>query len=600
MTSNRFRWRSFVGVIAVIFVALVGCSDSDSAGAEDLDNQNNATAPNDSHSHFMVPAGSSTIEGEVTGDIEPKVFLYDRDTADPVDNRQVEFRVLENGDESDEHAPTLAVGNAATDSSGAAAVDAFLGTEEGVWTIRADSSSSNAVDFEVVVGPAESGDVEVTPINASPTLMPLSDVDLRLYRDIHFDCEYFEPLGPQNEDTLAEEFTPFTDDAVTFENLGTGNRYVISAVARGDQGQVAAGGCVGSVLVEDEQTTEVDIMLQLVPLNPTGTYDVISHWDFTEALADSGPAGSVIVRVLDIFENPGEAIYDEIINLIGELVGSIISNTFDFFLSATGLDSTFQNMIDDFIENNDGLSQVWQAGGDLRDVVADLEVQSELSIGKLATDFEFRGQDNWLGITLYWTWDCEEGAPDDCGAIDLAADGDGEFAELGVLSSDWNGRVAAYNQLQIDQHTVSLRYGRLIMYVLNDVILPTITDGNATSMSEAFSYWFGCDSLAESLIPDDEICAANFCLEATTVADFCDTAVSTVFGFADILIDNLEFDMGLRLGGEGVLIEETSNGIVDRIEDGYYQGVIEDSADGTPTTSSFEATWEAVRQSSDE
>ena len=587
-------------VLLLLSLLLTGCSDTDgeSAIGPGEGGEDDSTRPSEEHRFFMFPAEGFTVEGEVTGDARLKVFLYERSSGEPADNVEVSFSLRPSGDEEhDANAPTLGVANAFTDANGAASADVFLGTQEGVWTFRADHPRSNAVDLELVVGPAESGGIKVTPINASPTLMGLSDVDLRLYRHSHFDCQYFSPLGMQDDSFLADEFVPFTEQSVNFDNLGTSNRYVVTAVARGEHGQIAAGGCVGSIVVQDGESTDVEVMLQLVPLNPTGLYDVLSHWDFTDALADSGPAGSVIVRVLDIFENPGLSIYNEIISLIGNLVGGIISATFDTFLSLTGLDTTFQNFINDFIEGNEGLSQVWSAGRDLRDVVANLEVHSQLSIGKLAHDFEFRGQDNWLGITLYWTWGCEEEDGPDCGAVELAADDDGEFATLGVLSSDWNGRVAAYDQLHIDQHTVSLRYGRLIIYMLNDVLLPAVTDGNANSMSEAFGYWFGCDSIAESIIPDGEICAANYCLEATTVANFCETAVSTVFGFADILIENLEFDMGLRLGGEGRLVEETSDGMVDRIVDGYYLGYIEDSADGTPTSSSFTATFDAVRYS---
>ena len=597
MTSNRLRWRSIVALMAALLIGVAGCSDdpgSSSTGGGDGEGGEGE----DSSSYLMVPAGGLEVEGEVTGDVELEVFLYDRDDGEPVENAQVDFEVVDADD--DDTAPSLSSAGVYSGPSGDAAVDLYFGNEEGAWTVRADHPSSNDVEFDVIAGPAEAGQIEVSLINPSASIMDLSDIDVRIYRETLFDCQHFQPLGPQNDDAaLADEFVPFLGSDVTFENLSTNQRYVVTAIARGEEGQRAAGACVGSLVVDHEETTSAELILQLVPLNPTGVYDVVSHWDFTEALEDSGPAGSIIVRVLNIFENPGEAIYDEIINLVGNLVGGIISGAFDTFLSITGLDQTFQNMINDFIEGNDDLKQVRDAGRDLRDVVANLEVHSELSIGQLAKDFEFRGQDNWLGITMYWTWGCEPSDGPDCGAIELTADDDGEFAELGVLSSSWTGRVVAYDQLQIDQHAVSLRYGRLIMYVLNDVLLPGVTDGNANSMSEAFSYWFGCDSLANTLIPNGEIEAAGFVLEASTVESFCENAVQSVFGFADILINNLEFDMGLRLGGEGHLIEETSDGIIDRIDDGVFSGSIVETDDGneTATTSSFDAIWDAERQS---
>ncbi len=577
----------------VLGLALMGCGDDGSSSDETW----NSGESSEAERFLMVPSGGTELEGEVTGDLEAQVFLYDKETGDPADNEPVSFNYL--GLEEDEERPMLSSGTVYTEPDGSAAVDVVFGTEEGAWTLEADHESSNTVEFDLIAGPAESGMIDVSLVNPSTSIMELVDIDVRVYRQDYFDCDQFQPLGFPSIDPLAEDFAAFTGTDIQFDGLSTRNRYTVTAVARGDQGQIAAGACSSSLMVEHDEVTTTELILQLVPLNPTGIYDVQSNWDFTDALADSGPAGSVIVSVLDIFENPGQAIYDEIINLVSNLVGGIISGTIDTFLGITGLDTTFQNMIDDFIDGSDGLSQVRDAGQDLRNVVADLEVQSELSIGKLAQDFEFRGQDNWLGIVLYWTWDCDDDAPDDCGAIELLADSDGEIGDLGVLSSTWTGRVVAYNQLQIDQHPVSLRYGRLIMYVLNDVMLPAITDGNANSMSEAFQYWLGCESLANSLIPDGSIEALGFELEAQTIEDFCGTAVSTVFGFADILIDSLEFDMGLRVGGDGTLIEQTSNGVVDAIMDGHFGGAIEENdgdTDQVSTTSSFEATWDAERR----
>jgi hypothetical protein len=230
-------------------------------------------------------------------------------------------------------------------------------------------------------------------------------------------------------------------------------------------------------------------------------------------------------------------------------------------------------------------------------VVADLEVHSELTIGKLGSDYEFRGTDNWLGVTLYWRWNCDQNSPPDCGAIDLVADANGQLGSLGVVSSEWTGRVAAYNQLQIDQHPQTLRYGRLIMYILNDVIIPELTDGNANSLSDAFAYWIGCGSLASSITGSDgEIGALGATITDDQIENFCTNAVSTVFGFADLIVNNLEFDLGMRIGGEATMIETTSDGFVDLMEDGTYNGYIQSTdANTSGQGSPIEATWSAER-----
>src|SRR5699024_2775888 len=132
---------------------------------------------------------------------------------------------------------------------------------------------------------------------------------------------------------------------------------------------------------------------------------------------------------------------------------------------------------------NDALRRIRDAGRDLRDVVANLEVHSVLTISDVSMKYDLQGRDNWLGVTLYWRWNCDQNSPPDCGAINLVADSEGRLGELGLLSSEWTGRLGSYNQLQIDRHPINLRYGRLIIYVLNEVILPRITNDNAHSMS---------------------------------------------------------------------------------------------------------------------
>ncbi|RAL23524.1 hypothetical protein DL240_05015 [Lujinxingia litoralis] len=575
------RWVSLL-LVGLWVVLGAGCGEPGLSAGE---GGGDGTGPRASDRYFMVPAGESRLWGEVTGAVEVKIYLYDRFSGEPAGQQQVAFEVL--GDEATR--PQLQARSSMTDESGAAMVQAYFGVEPGQWTVRVDHEYANAVEFSLESTPVASGGLQVRVENSAPTIMRLGNIDVRVYRQDVLNCDYFNPYGQQGITPLVEGQVDFEGESISFDGLGTRHPYVVTAVARGERGQIAAGGCVNQVNVSADTVTDVEVLLQLVPLIPVGRYDVVSFWDFTEAIAESGSVGSVIMRVLNVFDNPGQAIYDEIIALIRSLVGGLISGTVDTFLDLTNLDQAFQNMINTFIEDNAVLRQIRDAGRDLRDVVANLQVHSELSIGKLNSNFEFRGQDNWTGLTLYWRWDCADNAPADCGAIELVPDADGQFAGLGLLSSNWTGQVVAYDQLQINRHPVSLRYGRLIIYVLNDVILPRLTDGNAHSMSEAFAYWIGCDGLAASIIPDGEVCVLGYCLQESTVANFCDSAVSTIFSFADVMISGLEFDMGLQLGGEGKLIEETSDGMVDRIEDGLFEGVVQSSDGGqsSPFTATF-------------
>ena len=90
-------------------------------------------------------------------------------------------------------------------------------------------------------------------------------------------------------------------------------------------------------------------------------------------------------------------------------------------------------------------------------------------------------------------------------------------------------------------------------------------------------------------------------LYADDIAGFCDSAVSTVFGFADAMVANLEFDIGLSVGGEAVMVEEDSDGFVDRIVEGTYEGHMTSSSGGGNMSMGSaggrpgHATWEATK-----
>ncbi len=553
----------------------------------------------EANDYFLVASGPTTYTVDVGKEVKFGVFLYSKSTGEPVQQERLQFELVDGALHG-----VLAARNKSTGSDGLAEMTMRALDAAGTATIKVSHPLANEIEFKINVMSAATADIQVNMINTNPTIMRLKDIDVRLYPGVGYSCNEFFPLRQQTEPL--EHFQVSTvNQEVFFNGLNPNKKYIVTAIARGQEhGQLAASGCVEDVRLSPDEITTVDLGLVLIPMNPVGRYEAISYWDFSQAVEDSGPVGATIVRILNVFQNPGDAIYNEVIELVKFAVGGIISGAIDTFLSTTGLDDQFKNLIDTTIENNDALRRVRDAGRDVRNVIAHLEVTSQLTIGKVSSSYEFSGTDNWLGVTVYWRWNCPDNAPADCGAIPLLVDGAGDVADLGILSSHWDGRVVAYDQLQIDQHPLTLRYGRLIIYILNEVIIPELTDGNASSLSEAFGYWVGCDSIAEGLTGSDrEACALGACIYADDVENFCNSAVSTVFGFADAYVRTLEFDIGLSVGGEAKMIEENSDGFVDRIVDGTYEGFMSTSGsvsmDGGPqqgaSASPVSATWSATR-----
>lgn len=599
MRPLALSWRSttIASLLLVLMTGALACGDSEATTNTKITDRPvgpDGTPDPSGFAYFMVANGGNDLKFNIGQSAPIKVFLYDKRDNQPVKEETIAFELLD----STSSQAGLAARNGITSVAGEAEVVLRMGGEVGTLKVRATHPSANPVEFTVTIEQQPTGRIETTFVNTAPTIMPLSDIEVMLYNNQGYSCSEFRPLS-QQPDALQKFQVPSVAETVPFEEVTASERYIITAVARGPRGQRAAAGCVEDIRIDAAQTSRVEVALQFIPINPVGRYDMTANWDFSKAIEDSGAIGSTIIRVLNVFQDPGQALYTEIINLVKFAVGGVISGAIDTFLRLTGLNDDFKQLINNAIANNSTLNNLFTAGRDLREVVTNLEVKSELIIGKLSSSYEFRGTDNWLGINLYWRQGCDRVADPQCGIIPIVASSGSDFADLGILSSNWTGRVVAYDQLQVDQHPITLRYGRLLIFVLNEVILPGVTNGQAHSLSQAFAYWINCQGIATGVTGSDgEICALGACLYATDIANFCNSTVSTVFGFADSLVRNLEFDIGLSVGGDAKLIEEDSDGFVDKIEMGKFNGSVtrqDGGANSQNLTSPVSATWSALK-----
>ncbi len=582
------------GALLVLGLLAASCGESTLTHTGYADNQRVETDPDrtpdtpppEGGCCIMIPAGGETeVDVDQFGQLPIGVLLFERASGAPVQGELIDFELLE-----DEQDASLSERQATTNENGQGTVRFIGGEQLTTFTVRATHPGANSVEFKVSVEDLPSGNLDVRYVNAGSSVYDISPIETFVFPRSHFTCNAFRPLSRMPEPTYTDEVSGPSQTS-HFEGLSVREPWTIVAIGRGEFGQLAAAGCVGDVFIEEDETVSTEIVLTLLPLNPVGRFAVTSHWDFSETLEDAGTVGQILLQIFDAFENPGRFLVDQIINLVRQFLGGLIAGAVDFFLNVFGLDDIIEDGINDFVSSIDFLRQIRQAGLDLRDIVTHLEVLSTLTIGKLGSDYEVRGTDDWLGLAFYWRWNCADDAPEDCGRIEVAIDPD---SSLGIVLGEWQGRVVAYNNLQIGTHTVNLRYGELILYILNEVILPVLTDGNASSMMEAILYWIDCQGLAESITGSDgEICAPLdvVCVEADDIASVCDSVIRTVFGFAEILLRNLEIDSVLELAGEATLVERDGDLLVDEIVDGVFNGFVNIQDSRSP----FTATWSGVR-----
>lgn len=469
-------------------------------------------------------------------------------------------------------AAQLSSRRAQSGEDGRASVRLSAGQQAGTVRVRATTDCSRPLEMEIRILELPTGELEVRFRYPQRSLYDVSPVEVVVLSESEYRCaERGSAIGLPS---VAQGQAPNTQSAVNVGALPVDDTYTIVVTGRGQWGEGAATGCLGSVrLVEDRRTT-VEVDLFLLPLDPGGDYDVASKWDFTNALEQSGPVGALIVEIIRIVENPGQGLYNFIINRINDWVGGIIGGLIDTFLQITGLASLIQNAINDVIDNNPTLTRIRQALEDIVQVVNNLEVLSYLQIGKMFGDYEVFGIDQWQGIALYWRWNCSIADPPDCGRLAIRFD----QVDLGILEGQWTGRVVGYDQLNIDRHPIDFNYGRLILYMLEGVLFPALLDEpGPIRIDDAIAQLVGCARLADWITGSGD-CIRFFGQDIIcrdTIEGFCTGFINIAFGgIIRGFIQGLSFDSVMDLRGQCRLVNETNNLLVDYLVDGEYIGQI--------------------------
>ncbi len=568
----------------------------DSGGPDD----SGITPPVGEASCVLIPAVAGDIFVGAGNSITLGVYQYSIATGDPMVDATVGFEILEAGAQS-----ALSTLRARTDEDGLADVRLIAGAVTETVTVKALSDCARPIEFEVEVMELPSGDLRVgfnypfrDVYDVSPLQVDLFDSDALNCRDIERD-----ELPP---DALRTEETGSVAGTASFETLGIETSYTVLVTGFGTYGERAARGCLDGVTLREGAITEVTVDMYLLPLNPPGTYDVLSYWDFRDALSESGEVGRIIVDILDIFEDPGAGIVDFILDLVEEFVGGLISGAISLFLDLTGLDDVIGDAINDLIDSSPLLSDIVTIGRDLRAIIAELEVISKLEIGKVGGDYAVFGIDEWIGLSLYWRLGCDETSPPDCGRFPVVIDGTG----LGLLRGEWTGRVLGYNRLEIDRHPVDFEYGRLILFILEGLVLPAIAGDSCSvdadcdtgltcntfgrcgplTLEDLMAAIINCDGIGDFVAGGDGDCrcALGACICDDDVEGFCEDFISFAFGgIFTSFVSALSFDSVLEIRGSCTLVNTDADLRVDQLLDGEYVGDIRIGSAPTPFTASF-------------
>ena len=538
---------------------------------------------NDDARGYTLSAVSQTEQGTYIGEsLELQVRLAN-DQGEVTPDEAITFEIIADAGSTQTR---LQSNSSFTNAQGIATNRLLVGDALGTIRVRATHSwADDPVDFTVNVGTVPVGALRIGASYDRSDVAPLSFVQLRLWDAVQQPCSSIPTFTPPAAAHLLEADLADLTDTALFEGLDPNNRYTVVAYGRGAFDQIMAFGCADDVSAEPDATTDVVVDLTLLDLMPTGVYDVESYWDFREAISSTGAIGSTIVGAIEAISNPGEAIATLVFDRALEYICTEFDLDYLECLAAEQLASGYEDNVATFV--NDQLSRMeffadlMAIGQDLNDTISQMKVESVLTISnKQVGEGELRGVDAWQAMNFYWRRNCTDTSPADCGEIRF---GLGAGSSIGALQSEWDGRLTNHNRLEIDAHEMTVPYGLVILQILNDTLIPAMTDGNANSISGALNYWI-CDNIGT-------VNVANYPVD---VGSFCGVIVAPLIStYANQFLADLEFSINLFVEGEGLMYDTDSDGVTDLINEGLFLGEVRRD-DGPPTE--MEATFEGVRQ----
>ena len=445
-----------------------------------------------------------------------------------------------------------------------------------VYTVEVTADFAEPRTLQIAVGDPPTGDLHISLTYEGP--IDLNTVRVQVVTG-DFNCSQFNPTAPPVA-TLSEKTVLSPDSSPTFHDLVALQKVTIVATAKGPNGNLSGSGCADAVHIDANSTTEVTLPLYMLLLNPAGTYDLENNFDLTGTIP--GELGQVLDALTTLFYDPGAFLVAQIKALVKEFVGGFLTDfLFQLFEDQLG------DLITDWVLNDSPawVQDFFTIGQDVFQVIADLKLTGDLKISKLMSDLYVQGEIDFTGIILSWKLNCDKASPDydECGLYPFSLeDFNDEDFPLDLLNGTWNGMVTDQSTLQIDPHTLALNYGKLVLFIFNNLILQELTGEN--NLVDAAVSMVGCDNIADSL--------GDLGIDEDDVYDACYGAVGLLVVPLSGILASLETDSLIKLQGTATLRDDDDDLIVDRITPGLWTGVVLiEGAAGSP----FDGTWEAER-----
>jgi hypothetical protein len=516
-----------------------------------------------------------------------------------VPEQPVDFAIVKTTDLADVEATGdafLEYGQNSTDGNGVAHDPFHSGNEKDrIYFVEASTEDADAVTLRIrVVDSIFCGcaNVELAYAGTLPT-SALSKVKVYAL-DPAYPCEELHAEKPVPPSVSDKTLTGVTE-SVTFDCLKEipgAKSYSIYVTAKGPNGCVVATGCA-PFDPQPDNCVKVTVEVDEERLNPTGMYDCIDHFDLTNLVkecaggikdplecfsvggADLGKqVCCVVYQLVTFFNSPGTTIIAAIKDVAKQFIGSIIVDT---------LFSVFEDVLADIVtdwllENSpEWVKDFFAKGKEMMEIVTALELRSDLLIGKTSGDV-VTGVHNWTGITIG-------------GKTFSLNDLQNTKFPLSLVQGTWTGEMYGFYNLRENPHAIHLNYGKLILFVLDEILIAGVTGGQAHSLEEAAYLWIDCKGIAKGIY--DALPPGVFSGSVQDLEQICIDGIDYLLSPVEMFIGALQLDTYLTLEGEGRMVDDDCDLKVDKIVDGTYDGIVQTP---TSTQGTFTGTWEATKK----
>jgi hypothetical protein len=455
------------------------------------------------------------------------------------------------------------------------------------YKIKLSTECAEDVFIDIQVAALPTGKIEVKLLYDNQ--IPLGNIVEHIV-PAPFACASFKAILPPTN-YVASKTTYFGDVSQIYGPLPAEKKYGVFVIGKDLAGHLAAAGCADAVLVNDQQTTTITIQLSVLPLQASGQYDMINHFDFTGAIP--GQLGQILDTAVQIFYDPGTFIIEQIKNLVKQFLGAgfIVDAVFSLF------EKQLAKFVTDWLLNSSPswLQDFFQMGQDVLQIVKKLEMLGVLKVFKVGSDFFFNGEIDFTGVNLWWHLGCDKNDPNfaTCGtkiSFDLTQVSTDPNFPFDLMSGKLSGSISQQTHMSIDSSTITLNYGKLILYVLTNVVLKKIT--GQTSFVAAMQQLIDCQGLGKSL---SGIIGG---LGQGQITSICNSTISLIVLPIESMLGGLSLDSGLSLKGDCTMVDDPDKDgnydlKVDRLIDGVWAGNINIQGSSGKT---FKGDFTATRQ----